>query len=326
MRQWRVGTISLGMTLLVLGTGLVYSMLNQIKAAELITKWWPLIFIVLGIELLAQFYTRKNGEIPMKYDFISILLILFIVVSGLALQVFSEFGLAGVIQEQMNSRSYTLPMAGQDIPVAEGVDRIVIKADRCNADIRTAAVKSCTITGTAVVEAPNRDAAIQVQEEQQSFSSRINGNMLQIDLSSPPVYNHMTATTYETGYSLVIPEGITVEIEGTSGSIRYTGSGPGSNLTIDGSSDVTVFLPPTTGAMVSSFSHNANKGPEGSLQWKTVPQNTVPATSDALVPDNNINRQQTQVSPSLTEFRTMLGDGSRSIKVFSTGSQAFYLQ
>lgn len=68
MRQWRIGTMSLGLTLLLLGVGLVYAQIEQSRAASLLLDWWPLIFVVLGLEILAQYVINRKGEFQMKYD------------------------------------------------------------------------------------------------------------------------------------------------------------------------------------------------------------------------------------------------------------------
>lgn len=73
MRTWRVGTISMGLSLILLGGIIFYStMVEQISAYQLLLSWWPVILIVLGVEMLIYFALNKKEEGRIKYDFLSV--------------------------------------------------------------------------------------------------------------------------------------------------------------------------------------------------------------------------------------------------------------
>ena len=78
MRQWRVGTVSMGLRLLFSGIGLLYAQFNQLTVAHVSLTWWPVLFVVLGIEVLVQNYLNRKQESKIKYDIFSIFIILLI--------------------------------------------------------------------------------------------------------------------------------------------------------------------------------------------------------------------------------------------------------
>ena len=78
MRTWRVGTISMGLTLILLGIFLVLSQLLNWKPAYAMTGWWPIIFIVLGIEILIYLFLAKQENPAVKYDVFSIFFVGFL--------------------------------------------------------------------------------------------------------------------------------------------------------------------------------------------------------------------------------------------------------
>ncbi|MDD3889484.1 MAG: hypothetical protein PHR65_06145, partial [Syntrophomonadaceae bacterium] len=84
MRQWRVGTLSMGLLLIVLGAGLIFAQVNKVAVIDVLLNWWPLLFILLGAEVLVQIGLNKDEVIKVKYDIFSIIIVFIIVMTGLA--------------------------------------------------------------------------------------------------------------------------------------------------------------------------------------------------------------------------------------------------
>ena len=78
MRQRRVGTISMGILLMGLGILLVYARINMYDSLSVVIKWWPILFFLLGAEVLMYTYF-SNNENKIKYDIFSILVVMIIV-------------------------------------------------------------------------------------------------------------------------------------------------------------------------------------------------------------------------------------------------------
>lgn len=126
MRKWRVGTVSMGIILIATGLLLLISELNGINGARIILRWWPVILIILGIEVLAYLGLSKSSgeEQPkLKFDGLSIFLTIFIVLfssgayaassflnSGFSSILLNEYGLYE--HETVLNKNYDIKAAG----------------------------------------------------------------------------------------------------------------------------------------------------------------------------------------------------------------------
>lgn len=105
MRKWRVGTVSMGIMLIATGLLLLISELSGINGARIILRWWPVILIILGIEVLAYLGLSKSSgeEQPkLKFDGLSIFLTIFIVLFSSGVYAASSFLNSGFSRVLLN--------------------------------------------------------------------------------------------------------------------------------------------------------------------------------------------------------------------------------
>lgn len=81
MKQWRVGSISAGLVLVMLGLLLLGSAFWGISAMQWLLKAWPISLLLLGLEILAFQFVRKNEKL--KFDGISLVLLVLVILSTL---------------------------------------------------------------------------------------------------------------------------------------------------------------------------------------------------------------------------------------------------
>ncbi|MGM9973826.1 MAG: hypothetical protein ACI33K_07300 [Clostridiaceae bacterium] len=79
MKQWKVGTISLGILLISLGIAWIYSSVTGVDLLNSIFKWWPIVLILLGTEILIFSLIPSNENRRIKVDPLSIIIIILIV-------------------------------------------------------------------------------------------------------------------------------------------------------------------------------------------------------------------------------------------------------
>jgi len=79
MRRWRVGTFSMGILLIAVGIILLAGEIGGLDGAGLIVRWWPVILIILGLEILIFIAFSRDEQAKIKFDGLSIFLIIFIV-------------------------------------------------------------------------------------------------------------------------------------------------------------------------------------------------------------------------------------------------------
>lgn len=76
MKIHKVGTVTLGATFVVAGILFLAQAVFSLITYDIISKIWPIIFIVLGIEILIA--DRQAGETVCTYDKTAIILLFFL--------------------------------------------------------------------------------------------------------------------------------------------------------------------------------------------------------------------------------------------------------
>jgi hypothetical protein len=111
MRTWRVGTFSMGVSLVFLGLFLFLSRNLGYDLIHVMTAWWPILLVVLGIEILLYFVLSKQEKPVLKYDFLSIFFVGLLGTAGIVLAILSSSGLIGKVEEVMARKelSFELP-------------------------------------------------------------------------------------------------------------------------------------------------------------------------------------------------------------------------
>ena len=78
MQNRRVGTLTFGFLLIVLGIIYFIASVFNIQILSIILSFWPLILISLGIEVLILNKISLKNNVPLRYDIISFILIIII--------------------------------------------------------------------------------------------------------------------------------------------------------------------------------------------------------------------------------------------------------
>ena len=73
MRRWRVGSLSMGIILLAFGVLLLVSFFVKVNVINIILMLWPIVLICIGLEIVLQLFLKRDEDIKIKYDVLSIL-------------------------------------------------------------------------------------------------------------------------------------------------------------------------------------------------------------------------------------------------------------
>jgi heme/copper-type cytochrome/quinol oxidase subunit 4 len=91
MRKWRVGTFSMGLLLVAVGFLLLISEFAGWNGVGVIIRWWPVILIVLGLEILIYLSLSREEQPRVKFDGFSIFIVVFIIVISTGAYAFTGF-------------------------------------------------------------------------------------------------------------------------------------------------------------------------------------------------------------------------------------------
>ena len=92
MRQWRVGTLTMGLVLVLSGIGLLYAQFDQAGVVGSIINGGQLSSFFWGLRCWFRIIGKKMRAVGC-YDIMSIIIVFFIVMTGLGLHTISELGL-----------------------------------------------------------------------------------------------------------------------------------------------------------------------------------------------------------------------------------------
>jgi len=247
----------MGLLLMGSGLGLLYAQFNRITVVDLVLKWWPLIFILLGVEVLVQYYFRKSEDSKIKYDVFSIFIIFIIVLTGVAIQTASEFGLTAYVQNEIRSQNFELTSPSTKVDVSK-VRSIVIHAENApHLVVRDSSTRELSIYGRGNLRAESREMAVKKLAEGMRVSSRQEGDTLYVDLETG---------VHLFNYYLTLPGDIAAEIDLNGTSAELSPVRLSNNWIVKSGADTKVTLLPGTNLLVSVLDTNLDSI-HGNVSW-----------------------------------------------------------
>lgn len=127
MRAWRVGTYSMGFLLIFLGIFLLFFHLLKWQIPSFLRAFWPLLFILLGMEIVVYSYMNKKEHPPIKYDFFSIFFVGTIGFIGVCFTIASSTGVIEKIEKYVLAEVYTMDLPVFQEEMAPELKRIVVE-------------------------------------------------------------------------------------------------------------------------------------------------------------------------------------------------------
>lgn len=98
----RVGTISLGLSLILIGSLVIYALFNPNFSPLTVAKFAPFLLIVIGLEIILSSLFHREGRV--KYDFLSVFICAILIITSLAASVIPVAFRYSVGQEQIEQR------------------------------------------------------------------------------------------------------------------------------------------------------------------------------------------------------------------------------
>ncbi len=219
MRQWRVGSFSMGLVLVLLGIGLLlYQFKGSPAALDLIINWWPLALIFLGIEVLVAGFFQRGDKISIKYDFWSVLLVIVFFFSSLAGYALHESGMITLVREAVQVKEHAVTLPEEVIPLT-GIERVVLSCAGGELELRSSDGDAARIFGQGTfIAASAGEAAALAKTINAEYYVEGSTLYLQINQHSPrsrtPFGWHRTG---EVSRTVLVPAGVALELRRSSG-------------------------------------------------------------------------------------------------------------
>ncbi|WP_127586776.1 exosporium protein E [Paenibacillus koleovorans] len=214
-RQWRVGTFSMAFSLILVGVILLLTEWTGTQATESLLLWWPIVFVLLGLEILLYTFLRREQAV-IKYDVFSILFVGLLGMVCLALVGLTSTGVMQEIRFAVGAVESTvdLPAVKQDIP--SSVNRIVVRNE--SGYSRPLRVESSParelnlfgqyrLTAKTGMDVPRLD-------QTDVLSTRTVDQTLYVTLKRPPESQSFVQRYSDMALTLVLPKEMQVEFSG----------------------------------------------------------------------------------------------------------------
>ncbi|WP_419876032.1 hypothetical protein [Candidatus Pristimantibacillus sp. PTI5] len=128
LRTWRVGSLSMGVTLMLMGTALAVSLWQDIEAYEVLLWVAPVVFIMLGAELLLFLKFSSSERAIVRYDWMSVFFVGAIGVASLGLALLMSTGLFDELQRGMQMTQRSAFVDTKTVKVPNEINKIVVHA------------------------------------------------------------------------------------------------------------------------------------------------------------------------------------------------------
>jgi hypothetical protein len=252
MRTWRVGSISMGAALLLLGVFLLLSQLLKWDNAYVMTGWWPVLFIILGIEILVYLFFTNKENTTVKYDFISILFVGIIGTVGIGLSVLQMTGLTEKFNTWMSYEENTLEMPEYNEGLGDSIKRIVVRAGESPLTVESSTSSEVSVFGTYRVSAAK--GKIPLEETTDYLSSKKQGDTLYLTFKGlPHDSNNPFFQSYgEMSPTIVVPSEVALEVDGGHMPIKMKPRTMKNSWTVTDGGEVSLQLPSSSDILIDA--------------------------------------------------------------------------
>lgn len=87
LRTRRVGSVTFGLTLILFGVLFLVHIVVPSLNYEMIFSFWPVVFVLLGIEILVENYRSNTTQYKFIYDFPAILMLVMMLLFAMVMAV-----------------------------------------------------------------------------------------------------------------------------------------------------------------------------------------------------------------------------------------------
>jgi hypothetical protein len=266
MRTWRVGTFSMGASLVFLGLFLFLSRFLGFDLVHVMTAWWPILLIVLGVEILLYLFFSRQEKPILKYDFVSIIFVGLLGMAGILFATLSATGIMGKVEEVVarEERSFALPDFSYQMD--DSIKRVVLRTVGYQTTIEASDEKEVSMFGTYRTQTTKKrkmltNADDYVQANKKGDTLYVNVKTLPNELG--PFYSHQEVVS-----TILIPKGIELEVISSGADITLNPRKLENDWSINGASSLDVKVAENSNLNIAAVGVGEVTGKDGA--WKVT--------------------------------------------------------
>ncbi|WP_026895948.1 hypothetical protein [Clostridiisalibacter paucivorans] len=265
MGRRRVGTISMAIVLILSGVMLFVAQGSKISAIEWGLKFWPIIPIILGGEILWYSYKIRDSEIKIRYDILSIFIIIIIMGTNIVIYSLVQLDVVSKVNLMVSAKGYDLSIPHEELPIDNTINKIIIDAPSyCDMNIRVENTDSLLLTGNVRAYADSKEKAKGLVKSDNLITHR-SGDSLYVSFDASLYGNNAIYYSSISDYTLVIPDNMNIEINDGS-YLNLIVQNIDNDITIDNFSSITMRIDNKIDALINGNIDN-DEDLKGNIQW-----------------------------------------------------------
>lgn len=266
MRTWRVGTFSMGASLIFLGLFLFLSRFLGFDLVHVMTAWWPVLLIVLGVEILLYLFFSRQEKPILKYDFVSILFVGLLGMVGILFATLSTTGIMGKVEEVVAREEVSFELPDFSYQVDDSIKRVVLKTVGYQTTIEATDEKEVSMFGTYRTQTTKKKKLLTSADEYVYANKK--GDTLYVNVKTlpnelGPFYSHQ-----EIASTILIPKGVELEVIGNGNEITLNPRDLENDWSINGASSLNIKVAENSNLNIAALGVSEVKGKDGA--WKVT--------------------------------------------------------
>ncbi|RJE86024.1 hypothetical protein D3P07_18210 [Paenibacillus sp. 1011MAR3C5] len=205
-REWRVGSLSMGITLILIGTAFAVSIWQNTEAYELLLWVAPVVFILLGVELLIYLKTSGKSNTIIRYDWLSVFFVGLLGLGSLVLSLLMSSGVYGELQREINMITRTAYVESGKVEVPKEIKKIVVQS-ALYVSVEEADTNKLQLIGQIRYRSMEP-----MSNQNELIHTTIVGSSLYVFVNAPDMNSGvLTSDSISPGLIVTLPKGLEVE-------------------------------------------------------------------------------------------------------------------
>ncbi|MDD4145576.1 MAG: hypothetical protein PHS83_00460 [Clostridia bacterium] len=264
MKKRRVGTLSLGIFLIGLGSLLFYAQFNEKNALEIAVNWWPVLLFLLGVEVLWYTYSAKEEAPKIKYDFFSIFVIFLFLIISMGVYGLSQTRLTSHLNAWLSVQKFQLQTAPEELALDKTIKKIVIDVPSSQLQLRTGTEELVTVFGEAYVAAENMEMAEKLITPKLLVGRKV-GDTLYVSFNVPFSASNSPYYACIEEITLIVPADRFLEVKSAQ-TLEVDAAGLKNQLMIEGSGTTELKVPEQGDYAITAYVEDEREL-RGNVEW-----------------------------------------------------------
>ncbi|BCD22778.1 hypothetical protein BC30090_1675 [Bacillus cereus] len=305
MRTWRVGTFSMGLSIIALGCFLLFSVIKGTEVLNSLTAWWPVLLIILGVEILLYLLFSKKEQSFIKYDIFSIFFIGVLGSVGIAFYCLLSTGLLEEVRYAIHTTRQTNTIPESKLSIPESINKIVVDAGTDNHPLTIDGRNSNEVSLLGTYEMTTKGNEKPNLKQEDFLSVQTTGETMYITLKSLPFHQRLFGHEPRVKPTLVLPQTKHVEIRASNRDLSLYPGQLQNNWFVQESSGVSVHLIKESDISLTAVTNQ--KEAIGNTPWEHV--------EDLTKKENNSSEENPELNGQEHWYKNSIKTGNGTYKL-----------